>query len=108
MPSRFPPLRPPGLGAVAGRRPPRRPLATDPSNRPSAWTSIWLPRGRGAEPQVDTTVASAIDAPFQAAAALRTESLSAMIFVDLLVSVIASEAKHLFSADHTGGKPGKT
>ena len=43
-----------------------QPPDTDPSNRPSAWTSMWLPRGRGADPQVETTVASAIGAPFQA------------------------------------------
>jgi hypothetical protein len=39
---------------------------------------MWLPRGRGADPQVDTTVAKAIRAPFQARAAASTLSFSAI------------------------------
>jgi hypothetical protein len=38
---------------------------------------MWLPRGLGADPQVDTTVAIAIGAPVHARAAASTESLSA-------------------------------
>jgi hypothetical protein len=47
-----------------------------PSKRPSWCTIIWLPRGRGADPQVDTTVASAMGAPRHSIALRITASLS--------------------------------
>src|SRR5579875_2217605 len=55
---------------------------------------MWLPRGRGADPQVDTTVASAIGSPAQARAAARTESLSAMHHPDHRPFVSSAVEKH--------------
>src|SRR6187399_256238 len=43
--------------------PSTQPPDTDPSKLPSPSTTRWLPTGRGAEPQVSTTVASATSRP---------------------------------------------
>ncbi|BCA64065.1 hypothetical protein HMP09_3299 [Sphingomonas sp. HMP9] len=42
---------------------------------------MWLPLGRGAEPQVETTVAIAIVSPFHALAAAITLSFSAIFYL---------------------------
>src|ERR1700704_1228944 len=56
--------------ASAMTEPSTHPPDTDPANAPSSRTAIWLPAGRGAEPQVRVTVASATlrFAPIQAVA----------------------------------------
>jgi len=64
--------------AAAAEQPPE----TEPSKRASSSTTSWLPTGRGEEPQVCTTVASATDLPSSrhAAAVPRMSSCSALIW----------------------------
>src|SRR5258708_13628151 len=50
--------------ASAITEPSTHPPDTEPENAPSSRTAIWLPAGRGAEPQVRVTVATA---PFRLA-----------------------------------------
>lgn len=66
------------LADAAAKRisPSTQPPETEPSKRPSAFTSIWLPRGRGADPQVETMVASTNRSPRQARAVSRMRSMS--------------------------------
>jgi NAD(P)-dependent dehydrogenase (short-subunit alcohol dehydrogenase family) len=54
------------------------PPDTEPTNRPSAWTSICVPVGQGADFHVSTTVAIAIGAPAQSSAAARMRSWLAL------------------------------
>src|SRR6195256_6609597 len=50
---------PSAASASAMTEPSTHPPETEPVNAPSSRTAIWLPAGRGAEPQVRVTVASA-------------------------------------------------
>src|ERR1700704_280163 len=50
---------PSAASASAITEPSTQPPDTDPAKAPSSRTAIWLPAGRGAEPQVRVTVASA-------------------------------------------------
>src|SRR5882672_9159644 len=61
---------PSAASASAITEPSTHPPDTEPENAPSSRTAIWLPAGRGAEPQVRVTVASATlrFAPIQAVA----------------------------------------
>ena len=56
--------------------PSMQPPETEPTKAPSPSTANWLPTGRGEEPQVETTVASATSRPAwrQAAACSSTSS----------------------------------
>src|SRR6266550_7799366 len=67
--------------AAAMTEPSTHPPETEPVNAPSSRTAIWLPAGRGAEPHVRVTVASATlrFAPIQAVAeASGSEGISFM------------------------------
>jgi hypothetical protein len=46
-----------------------QPPDTEPKNSPASLTTSWLPTGRGADPHVDTTVASATPRPWSRHAA---------------------------------------
>src|SRR6202041_102041 len=74
--------------------PSTQPPDTEPRKLPSSSMTRFDPTGRGAEPQVSTTVASATDRPFlrQSSAALRI-SLSVESIADLLGSVGCGEQK---------------
>ena len=56
--------------------PSTQPPETEPSNRPSPSTTIWLPTGRGDEPHVAITVARATSFPFR----IHSRALSIMPF----------------------------
>src|SRR5262249_45707810 len=63
--------------------PSTQPPETEPTNLPSWSTASFAPMGRGDEPQVVTTVASATPLPwsFQSAACCRISSLSFMLLL---------------------------
>ena len=56
--------------------PSMQPPETDPTKEPSPLIANWLPTGRGEEPQVVTTVASATSPPSAFQTAARSSTLS--------------------------------